>query len=355
MSPAHAPRNLRPGKNFPRTRRIVQYLFVALNLWLGLQFFFWVRFYERGGQGPALARPAGVEGWLPIAGLMNSKLFLSTGEIPAIHPAAMVLFLAFVSMSLLAKKSFCAWLCPVGTLSEHLARVGRRVFGRNFRLPRVVDIPLRGLKYLLLGFFVVIVGGMSATMLTSFLQTPYGLIADVKMMNFFRQMGPVAALVVGVLVLLSFVVENVWCRYLCPYGALMGLVSLASPLKVRRNAEVCSGCGHCAKVCPAALPVDKLVTIRSVECTACMNCVASCPAEGALRFSLPGAQTATTPRLRRAVTPLAFVGVLAFLFFGFVLAARATDHWQTHLPVALYQQLIPKADHLGHPGINQAE
>ena len=45
------------------------------------------------------------------------------------------------------------------------------------------------------------------------------------------------------------------------------------------------------------------------------------------------------------------VGLLAALFFGLVLFARATNHWQTHVPPALYQQLIPTADQASHPGI----
>ena len=343
-------RRIAPGR-FQRARHMVQYAFAALNLWLGLQFYLWVRFYEHSGQGFAVSRPAGAEGWLPIAGLMNFKVFLLTGHVPAIHPAAMFLFMAFLAISLLVKKSFCSWLCPIGTLSEHLARLGRALFGRTFRLPRWLDIPLRGLKYLLLAFFLVLIGGMSTAMLTAFMQTPYGIIADVKMLNFFRHMGLTAMVIVAVLVLLSLVVENLWCRYLCPYGALMGLASFLSPLKVRRTPALCIDCAKCARACPAGLAVDKLVQIRSVECTACMACVATCPAEGALRFSLPGVPTANAPRYRRAVTPLAFVGLLAFLFFGFVLVARATSHWQTPIPPAVYQRLIPNAGQASHPGM----
>ena len=144
-----------------RIRQLVQGLFVALNLWLGLQFFLWVRFFEQPGAGLQVARPNGVEGWLPIAGLMNFKYFLSTGRIPSIHPAAMFLFMAFLLMSLLLKKAFCSWLCPVGTLSEVLWKLGKRLFRRNLRLPGWLDLPLRGLKYLLLAFFAFIIGSTS--------------------------------------------------------------------------------------------------------------------------------------------------------------------------------------------------
>lgn len=91
-----------------RIRRIVQWLFVALNGWLGIQFLLWVRYCERGGVGWGVPRPAGAEGWLPIAGLMNTRYFMLTGRVPAIHPAAMVLFIAFMLMSLLLKKAFCS-------------------------------------------------------------------------------------------------------------------------------------------------------------------------------------------------------------------------------------------------------
>jgi polyferredoxin len=335
-----------------RLRHVVELFFVLLNVWLGIQFYLWVRFFERGGIGLHVPRPAGAEGWLPIAGLMNFKAFLTTGHIPTVHPAAMFLFMAFVAMSLLAKKSFCSWICPVGTFSESLARIGKKLFRHNFHLPRWIDIPLRGLKYLLLGFFVFIISSMSAAAIEEFMGTPYGLIADVKMLNFFRGMSETTAIVIAVLVLLSILVEHFWCRYLCPYGALMGLASLLSPLKIRRNPDACIDCAKCARACPAALPVDKLVQIRSVECTACMACIASCPAEGALQFSLPRSHrpAAELPLYRRAVTPLAMVGLLAILFFGMILFARASNHWQTHVPNDVYQQLVPNANEVTHPG-----
>ena len=334
-------------------RPIVQWVFVALNLWLGMQFFFWARFFERGGVGVLVTRPAGVEGWLPIAGLMNFKYFILTGNVPAIHPAAMFLFAAFLLMSLLVKKAFCSWLCPVGTLSENLHKLGRKIFSRNLRLPRRADVPLRGLKYLLLGFFLFGIGAMSTQMLLGFMSTPYGLIADVKMLNFFRNMEMTAAAVLGLLVLLSMLVEHFWCRYLCPYGALLGLASLLSPLKIRRDAEACIDCAKCARVCPAHLPVDTLVQIRSAECSACMVCIAACPAENALQFALPPKRAAAPAQrwYRRAIGPIAVTVVLAYIFLGLVLWARASNHWQTNVPREVYLRLVPRASQVSHPGI----
>jgi polyferredoxin len=339
--------------NSQQMRRIVQWLFVALNGWLGIQFLLWVRFCERGGTGLSVPRPAGAEGWLPIAGLMNTKYFLLTGRVPAIHPAAMVLFIAFMLMSLLLKKAFCSWLCPVGTLSEHLWKFGRRVFGRNLHPPKWLDIPLRGLKYLLLGLFVLVIGAMSAEAIHDFMSTPYGLVADVKMLNFFRDIGQTAAIVIGLLVLLSMLIQNFWCRYLCPYGALLGIASLLSPVKIRRDVEACIDCGKCARACPSRLPVDQLVQIRSVECTACMACVAECPAESALQFSLVPKKAATPAERwhRRALSPIAVVAVLTCIFLGLVVVAKATGHWQTNLPRDVYMDLVSHAREASHPGI----
>lgn len=334
-----------------RIRRIVQFVFFALNLWIGAQFILWVRYFERGGQSWHVGRPAGVDGWLPIAGLMNFKYFLLTGHAPAMHPAAMFLFIAFLAMSLIMKKSFCGWLCPVGTASEVLWKLGRKFFGRNWQLPGWLDYGLRSLKYLLLAFFVSFIAWMPAEALRDFMAGPYGTIADVKMLNLFRDIGIVGISVLAALVLFSLLIQNFWCRYLCPYGALMGLVSLLSPVKIRRDAEACIDCGKCSKACPSHLRVDQLVQIRSAECTACMACVASCPVESALQLALPPRKAAEPVERWRgqAVRPRTAVAVLAIIFAGVILFARISGHWQTHVPDHVYQMLVPNADAVSHP------
>src|SRR5207237_7965110 len=102
----------------------------------------------------------------------NLKVLLLTGRMPAIHAAGMFLLLAFLAMSWLFRKSFCGWLCPVGTVSEYLWRLGRQTFNRNFRVPRYLDIALRGLKYLLLGLFLYAVVSMSVPGIRAFLEGP---------------------------------------------------------------------------------------------------------------------------------------------------------------------------------------
>jgi polyferredoxin len=328
-------------------RRSFQGAFLLLNAGLGTIFYFWVRQFEPDGAPTSLQRPAGVEGWLPIAGLMNLRYFILSHHVPALHPAAMFLLIAFLSMSFLFRKAFCSWLCPVGTISEYLWRAGQKLFGRNFQLPRWLDIGLRGLKYLLLGFFTWAVTSMAVDELAAFMNSPYGVIADVKMLNFFRHMGETGAIVIGVMVVASLFIQNFWCRYLCPYGALLGITALVSPTRIRRNPELCIDCAKCAKACPSALPVDKLITIKSAECTGCLECVAVCPAKDTLSLSLP-----RIPGLvhRAPKVPVwAMAAGIAVLFFGIVGFAKTSGYWDSHVPRAIYQQLVPHADEARHP------
>jgi len=321
-------------------RRAFQLAFLALNVWVGVEFYLFVRYYETGGRSIRVSRPPGVEGWLPIASLMNLKVLLMSGNVPALHPAGMFLLIVFLAASWIFRKSFCGWLCPVGTISEYLWRLGRRTFGRNFRVPRIPDIALRSLKYILLGLFLYAVGSMPVPAIRAFLAGPYGMVDDVKMLNFFRFLGLTSGIVTAILVVASVFIQNFWCRYLCPYGALMGLAALASPLRIRRDPSLCIDCAKCAKACPSALPVDRLITIRSAECTGCLECVAVCPAADALCLS--------APRAKRVPAWVVAAGIAA-LFLCICGYARLTGHWHTNLPSDTYFELIPHANDFVHP------
>jgi polyferredoxin len=324
----------------------VQLFLVALNLWIGIQFYLWVRWAESGGRALEVSRPAGVEGWLPIEGLMQLKYFLITGNVPRVHAAGFFLFTSFLVMSFVFRKAFCSWLCPVGTVSEYLWKLGRATFRRNFQLPLWADIALRSVKYILLSFFVYAVASMTAATIAEFLGSSYALIVDVRMLNFFRYLSGTTASVVLGIVIASIFVQNFWCRYLCPYGAFLGLVSLFSPSRITRNLDTCIDCAKCAKACPSALPVDKLVQIRSAECTGCLECVAVCPAKDTLTMTVPVGW-----RERRAIPAWCLAAGIAIIFFGLIGYAKLAGHWNTVLPKQVYLQLVPNAAQQHHPGI----
>jgi polyferredoxin len=180
---------------------------------------------------------------------------------------------------------------------------------------------------------------MPAAQITGFLNTPYWKVADVKLLKFFTEMSATTQITLGVLSILSLFYKNFWCRYLCPYGGLLGLLSFLSPVKIRRTTS-CIQCGLCTKNCPSLLPVDKKESIRSPECTGCLTCVSYCPAKNALDPSVAGKKT---------IRPEIFIAGVAVLFFGLILLARFTGKWHSSLTYEELYNLMPFINSLSHP------
>jgi len=335
----------RTGRKADRTFRvriIVQGFFALVCVLLGFRF---AAFYRaaQAGDLPLPTRPPGVEGFLPISGIMGIRDWFIQGSLNTIHPAATVLVLVALAMAIFLRKGFCSWMCPVGFFSEILARFGRWSFGRNFRIWKWLDIPLRGMKYALLAFFLGAIIKMGAEELQAFLGSPYNRVADIKMGLFFVHLSPTAIIVMGVLVLGSVFVHGFWCRYLCPYGALLGIFSWTSPTRVLRNADPCVDCGLCDKVCMARLPVSTGDEVMSPECTGCLDCVAVCPVTDALEVRTVG---------RHKVSPLGFAGALMGIFLAGYLGARSVGVWSNEISDQEYVERVQEIDspEYGHPG-----
>ncbi len=94
----------------------------------------------------------------------------------------------------------------------------------------------------------------------------------------------IALLFAGILAL-NAIRQRFWCRYLCPLGALLGLVSKVAWLR-RVVGETCVDCGRCARACPTGtIDASRGFASDPAECTMCLDCAPACARAGA---ELPG-------------------------------------------------------------------
>ena len=313
-------------------RNFIQATFLFWCLYLGFQLSAFVAYFVSRGQLPFVDRPSGVDAFLPIGALVSLKNLLVNSQFDQTHPAALVLLLTFVSMAFLTRKSFCSWICPIGAISEGLYRLQERGAGVRLQLWPCLDYLLRSVKYLLLLFFVkLILIDMPAAGLQGFLASPYWGLSDIKMLRFFTSPTVTTIAVVAALALLSSFIRLFWCRYLCPYGALLGLFSWLSPSRIRRQEHSCTSCGHCDQACPAGLKVSTGTSISSVECTGCLSCVQSCPQPDTLDMTVAGYR----------IPGWGFMLLVLAVFSCGVLAGMLSDHWQSSLTMMDYARLIP--------------
>ncbi|MEI6305445.1 MAG: 4Fe-4S binding protein, partial [Deltaproteobacteria bacterium] len=284
-----------PTRYVQPLRVLVQICFLCFMLWLGIRFYQFACSVSEEVATVLVERPPGIEGFLPISGLLGLTAWIKGSGLNTIHPAAVVLFLTAIAVSLLLRRSFCSWICPVATVSECAWKSGFRLFRRNLRLPHALDMVLRGVKYILLAFFVYsIVIAMSTESLQMFIQSGYHKTADLRLLDFFLHISPMALAIVLFLLAISFAFRNPLCRYLCPYGALLGLAALLSPFRVTRDSESCVSCGVCSQVCPSRIDVMHKQSVTTAECIGCWRCISHCRVNQALsmrfagRYGVPG-------------------------------------------------------------------
>ncbi len=323
-------------------RRSTQLLFFAIVIFIGFKFYLFVSYLEKGIL-PGFDRPPGVEAFLPISALVSLKHWIYTGTINAIHPSALVLFLIICSTALIAKKGFCSWVCPIGFLSDGAAKVNKILFKRPLRLPKAIDAFLRASKYLIAGFFIYqIFYKMPAGSIEQFIQSSYNQFADIKMLKFFTDMSKTAFIVILVLIGLSILIRHFWCRYLCPYGALLGVIGFLSLGKIHREPSTCTGCGKCETACPGSIAIRQKRQINSPECSSCLTCIQSCPEKSVLKFKLLCS--------RQPLSAFAMAVFFVLIFTSGITIARVSGHWQNDIsPEAYLRYTAPTAS----PSIDQ--
>ncbi|MCP3943557.1 MAG: 4Fe-4S binding protein [Desulfobacteraceae bacterium] len=325
-------------KKYVGLRLICQVLFLITTLFIGYKFYQFAAVLSQGVI-PITQRPPGVEAFLPIAALTSLKYFFINYVVDPIHPSGLLIFLFIVLTAFLVKKSFCSWVCPIGFLSEILSKLHSKLFKKGFRIYPGIDFVLRSFKYFLLAFFLfAIFYTMNPMVLKQFIFSSYNIVADIKMLKFFTDISVTVLVSIVFLVMMSIIIRYFWCRYLCPYGALLGIVGLLSPFKVRRDFSTCTACKKCDRACPCSIIVSEKNTIASDECFACGKCVDACPEADTLFISLP--------KKKLKLSPLAIACMMVAIFAGGSFLARSAGLWhngvtnQAYLTAMLENNLI---------------
>lgn len=150
-------------------------------------------------------------------------------------PLSVLIFFALpLVFTLFFGRTFCAAVCPLGAAQEVVAV-------RSIKVPRWLDHALGLFPFIYLG----------AAVLFAATGTAYVICQYDPIVPFFRTSGNVNMLVVGGCVLLiSVFVGRPYCRYLCPYGALLGLLSRVSKWHLRIVPGECITCRLCEDACP---------------------------------------------------------------------------------------------------------
>lgn len=168
---------------------------------------------------------------------------------------------------------FCGWLCPFGTLQEWLRPLGRKL-GLNIKIPKKIDRYLTLFRYFPPFLIAPAVWAVMNVRMTFFRSLTGGIVTGT------------ALVVLSALLLLALAVDRPYCKYLCGYGALLGLRSMVRLLTIKRNQSVCINCGRCDKACSMGVEVSKANNVRDPHCINCGICLGSCVKPGALTIGL---------------------------------------------------------------------
>lgn len=188
--------------------------------WLGIFSLAYFGFWRKGCVC-AIGAPQNI-----ILGLFDSSY--------AVPLTVIVFFAAPLLVALFAGRAFCAGVCPHGALQDLLLI-------KPIKVPAWLEHALSVLPFVFLGF-----GLAFAATGTGFPICRYDPIVPI-----FRLNGPGLLIALAVLTLvLGMFVGRPYCRFLCPYGALLKLAALTSKWKVRVTPDVCTQCQLCAQSCP---------------------------------------------------------------------------------------------------------
>lgn len=255
-----------------------------VRLWVQIGFFVVIaalamgKWLQESGVAIPWLPPISLHAVCPFGGVVTLYTFWTTGALlPKLHSAAVILMASGLVVALFFGPLFCGYVCPLGSLQEWVGKLGKKLFPKHYGklIPPAVDRALSFLRYGVLGL-VLYQTAVAGKLVFETVDPYYAL--------FHFMTGEVAISALGILVMvlvLSLVIERPWCRYLCPYGALLGLFNLIRLFPIRRRASTCIQCKRCDVACPMDIKVSAQTAVRDPRCISCHACVSgqACPVD----------------------------------------------------------------------------
>ena len=263
-----------------KVRFVIQLFFVLLIMLFSIN-----HYREEQGLEPLLLGSPSLHAVCPFGGVVSVYTYFSSGAfVKKTHSSSFILMWIVLALAIVFGPVFCGWVCPFGTIQEFLGKLGKKFFKKKYNtfIPLRVDSVLRYLRYIVL----ILVLYMTAVQgILVFLEyDPY-----FALFNLWSDEVTWMALAVLVLTLVgSLVVERPWCKYLCPYGAFLGLFNLFKITKLSRNSETCIHCKQCDRVCPMNITPSDDRHVRNHQCIMCLECTSEnvCPVDDALLLKI---------------------------------------------------------------------
>ncbi len=209
---------------------------------------------------------------------LNKEVVL--GYVNLMFWASILFGLLILVFSMFYGRKFCGYICPLGTWQEAIFALRKARYRRTHRVPYFYERGLGRIKYIILALTAGLsLAGIGFTF--------------IRLCPFYAlSMLPRLAIPgLSVLIIVSiggFFTERIWCRWLCPFAALLNIFqSLGKQFgikrsKIRRNLERCVDCGVCMLYCPMNINIAAEEYVQNTECIHCLVCASKCPKKGSL-------------------------------------------------------------------------
>jgi len=238
---------------------------------------------EESGDSIPLLSSASLHSICPLGGVVSIYEYFDSGTmVKKTHESSFALMWIGFALALLMGPVFCGWVCPMGSIQEWIGKLGRKLFGRKYNhfVPYRFDRYLRFLRYGVMAW-VLYMTAASATLVFADWDPYFALF------NLWSSEVAIGGIIVLVIVLvLSLFVERPFCKYACPYGAVLGVFNLFRIFKIKRNDASCIDCKACDRSCPMNIPVSSSGVVRNHQCISCMKCTSeqSCPVQNTVEL-----------------------------------------------------------------------